>query len=176
MTLGSVIEVSVVTPELNKDGARFSLDQTPDVQAALVAIDPRTGGVKAMVGGYDFRKSQFNRAIQAKRNAGSAFKPIIYAAALEKGLTPATVINDSEVEYPDGTGGMWKPKNYDNIFRGPVTMREALTYSINIVSVKIMEQIGAPYTADFARKLGFTSKIQPTWRWRWAPPAFRPWN
>ena len=161
LTLGSVIDVSVVTPDVNRAGAQFALDQTPDVQAALVAIDPRNGGVKAMIGGYDFRKSQFNRAMQAKRNAGSAFKPIIYAAALEKGLTTATVINDAEVEYPDGTGGTWKPKNYDNTFRGPVTMREALTYSINIVSVKIMEQIGAPYTVDFAKKLGFTSKIEP---------------
>lgn len=161
LTLGSVIDVSVVTPDVNRAGAQFALDQTPDVQAALVAIDPRNGGVKAMIGGYDFRKSQFNRAMQAKRNAGSAFKPIIYAAALEKGLTTATVINDVEVEYPDGTGGTWKPKNYDNTFRGPVTMREALTYSINIVSVKIMEQIGAPYTVDFAKKLGFTSKIEP---------------
>jgi penicillin-binding protein 1A len=161
LTLGSVIDVSVVSPDVNKAGAQFSLDQAPDVQAALVAIDPRTGGVKAMVGGYDFRKSQFNRAIQAKRNAGSAFKPVIYAAALEKGLTTATVINDAEVEYPDGAGGTWKPRNYDGTYRGPVTMREALTYSINMVSVKIMDQIGAPYTVEFAKKLGFTSKIEP---------------
>ena len=159
LTLGSVIEVSVVSPEVNKEGAQFALDQTPEVQAALVSIDPRTGGVKAMVGGYDFKKSQFNRAIQAKRNAGSAFKPIIYAAALDKGLTPATVIEDAPVEYPDGAGGVWKPQNYDHEFRGPVTMREALTYSINIVSVKIMEQIGAQYTAEYAKKLGFTSQI-----------------
>lgn len=159
LTLGSVIEVSVLSPEFNKDGARFALDQTPEVQAALVAIDPRSGGVKAMVGGYDFKKSQFNRAIQAKRNGGSAFKPIIYAAALDKGLTPATIIEDAPVEYPDGAGGMWKPQNYDHKFRGPVTMREALTDSINIVSVKIMEQIGGQYAAEYARKLGFTSPI-----------------
>jgi len=161
LTLGSVIDVVVVTPDVNRGGAEFSLDQTPDVQAALVAIDPRTGGVKAMVGGYDFRKSQFNRAIQAKRNAGSAFKPIIYAAALEKGLTTAAIINDAEVEYPDGTGKTWKPKNYDGTYRGPVTLREALTYSINMVSIKIMDQTGVPYTVDFAKKLGFTSKIEP---------------
>lgn len=159
LALGSVLEVSVVTPEQNKEGAQFALDQTPEVQAALVSIDPRSGGVKAMVGGYDFRKSQFNRAMQAKRNAGSAFKPIIYAAALDKGLTPATIIEDEPVEYPDGAGGIWKPQNYDREFRGPVTMREALTYSINIVSVKIMDQIGAQYTAEYARKLGFTSPI-----------------
>ncbi|MDD2581474.1 MAG: PBP1A family penicillin-binding protein [Desulfuromonadaceae bacterium] len=159
LTLGSVIEVSVVSPEIDKKGAQFALDQTPEVQAALVSIDPRTGGVKAMVGGYDFRKSQFNRAMQARRNAGSAFKPIIYAAALDKGFTPATIIDDAPVEYPDGAGGIWKPQNYDHEFRGPVTMREALTYSINIVSVKIMEQIGAQYAADYAKKLGFTSPI-----------------
>ena len=159
LTLGSVIEVSVVSPELDKEGAQFALDQTPEVQAALVSIDPRSGGVKAMIGGYDFKKSQFNRAIQAKRNAGSAFKPIIYAAALDKGLTTATIIEDAPVEYPDGAGGAWKPQNYDHEFRGPVTMREALTYSINIVSVKIMEQIGAQYAAEYAKKLGFTSQI-----------------
>ncbi len=161
LTLGSVVEVSVISPEIEKEGAQFALDQTPDVQAALVSIDPRTGGVKAMVGGYDFRKSQFNRAIQAKRNAGSAFKPIIYAAALDKGLSPATIIEDSEVEYPDGAGGIWRPKNYDRAFRGPVTMREALTHSINIVSVKILEQIGVQYAAEYAKKLGFISPIPP---------------
>ncbi|HEY4745587.1 MAG TPA: penicillin-binding transpeptidase domain-containing protein, partial [Desulfuromonadaceae bacterium] len=88
-------------------------------------------------------------------------KPIIYAAALDKGLTPATIINDAEVEYPDGSGGIWRPKNYDGTFRGPVTMREALTNSINIVSVKILEQIGAPYAAEYAKRLGFTSPIPP---------------
>ncbi len=161
LCLGSVIEVAVVAPEIDRHGAQFSLDQTPQVQAALVAIDPRSGGVKAMVGGYDFRKSQFNRAMQSRRNAGSAFKPFIYAAALDKGFTPATVVEDAEVEYPDGSGGVWKPKNYDGIFRGPVTMRQALTDSINIVSVKIMDQIGAPYAADYAKKFGFTSPISP---------------
>ena len=159
LTLGSVIEVSVVSPESNREGAQLTLDQTPEVQAALVSIDPRSGAVKAMVGGYDFKKSQFNRAIQAKRNGGSAFKPLIYAAALDRGLTPATIIVDAPVEYPDGAGGLWKPQNYDHEFRGPVTMREALTFSINIVSVKIMEQIGVQYTAEYARRLGFTSQI-----------------
>lgn len=161
LSLGAVLEVQVVTPEVNRQGAVFALDQVPEVQGALVAIDPRTGGIKAMVGGYDFRKSQFNRAVQARRNAGSAFKPIIYAAALEKGLTPATVIVDEEVEYPAGGGKIWKPKNYDGTHRGPLTMREALTHSINIFSVKLLDQIGVEYAVEFAKKLGFTSKIEP---------------
>jgi penicillin-binding protein 1A len=161
LSLGAVLEVQVVTPEVNRQGAVFALDQTPEVQGALVAIDPRTGGIKAMMGGYDFRKSQFNRAVQAKRNAGSAFKPIIYAAALERGLTPATVIVDEEVEYPAGGGKLWKPKNYDGTHRGPLTMREALTHSINIFSVKLLDQVGVDYAVEFAKKLGFTSKIEP---------------
>ncbi|MDY0302057.1 MAG: PBP1A family penicillin-binding protein [Trichlorobacter sp.] len=161
VALGAVMEVQVLTPDKNQQGAVFELDQTPEVQGALVAIDPATGAIKSMIGGYDFRKSQFNRAVQARRNAGSAFKPIIYAAALEKGFTAATVIDDEPVEYPAGAGKTWKPKNYDNSFRGPVTMREALTRSINVVSVKILEQIGVDYAVEFARRLGFTSKIEP---------------
>ncbi len=157
--LGAVIEVSVVTPDTNRTGAVFALDQTPEAQAAIVALDPRTGGVKALVGGYDFRKSQFNRAVQAKRNPGSAFKPIIYAAALDKGVTPASIFEDSPVNYESGKDKAWTPKNYDNIYRGNVTMREALTNSINVVSVKILEQIGVNAAIETAKKLGITSPI-----------------
>lgn len=157
--LGAVIEVSVVNPDTNKQGAVFALDQEPLAQAALVAIDPRTGAVKAMIGGYDFRRSQFNRVVQARRNAGSAFKPIIYAAALDKGMTAATIINDSPVEYAGSGSKTWKPKNYDNVYRGPVTMRQALTNSINVVSVKILESIGVDTAIDYAKKLGITSPL-----------------
>ncbi len=156
---GSVIEVTVLNPDQDKNGALFALDQEPLAQAALIALDPRTGAIKAMMGGYDFRKSQFNRAVQAKRNPGSAFKPIIYAAALDKGLTPATLIDDSPVEYPGGAGKSWTPHNYDGIYRGPVTMREALTNSINMVSIKILDAIGIPYTIEFAKKLGIISPL-----------------
>ena len=156
---GSVIEVSVVTPDVNKSGALFSLDQEPLAQAALIALDPRSGAIKAMMGGYDFKKSQYNRALQARRNPGSAFKPIIYAAALDKGLTPATLIDDSPVEYPGGLGKTWAPRNYDGIYRGPVTMREALTNSINMVSVKILDTIGVQYAVEYAKKLGITSPL-----------------
>lgn len=161
LSLGSVIEVQVMTPEVDKKGAIFALDQTPEAQAAIYAMDPRSGGVRAMVGGYDFKKSQFNRATQARRNAGSAFKPIIYGAALEKGMTAASLIDDSPVEYDSGKDKSWKPKNYDNIYRGNVTMREALTNSINIVSVKILETIGVSSAIDFARKLGIASPLEP---------------
>jgi penicillin-binding protein 1A len=157
--LGAVLELQVKEPDVNRSGAVLALDQVPETQAALIALDPLTGGVRAMVGGYDFKKSQFNRAMQAKRNPGSAFKPIIYAAALDKGLTPATVIDDSQVEYESGQEKAWKPKNYDNVYRGPVTMREALTESINVVSVKILEQIGVQSAIEYAKKLGITSPL-----------------
>ncbi|HEY6874595.1 MAG TPA: PBP1A family penicillin-binding protein [Geobacteraceae bacterium] len=157
--LGAVIEVSVVTPDVNKAGAVFALDQEPEAQAALFAMDPKNGAVRAMVGGYDFRKSQFNRAMQARRNPGSSFKPMIYAAAIDKGMTPATIIDDSPVEYDSGREKSWKPKNYDNIYRGPVTMREALTNSINVVSVKILERIGVDYAIEYAKKLGITAPL-----------------
>ncbi len=159
IALGSVVEVSVVTPDVNKTGAVFALDQEPLAQAALFAMDPKSGAVKAMVGGYDFKKSQFNRAMQARRNAGSAFKPIIYAAAIDKGMTPASIIDDSPVEYESGKEKAWAPKNYDNIYRGAVTMREALTNSINIVSVKILENVGVGNAVDYAKKLGITSPL-----------------
>jgi len=160
LPLGSVIEVQVMTPDVDRKGAVLALDQTPEVQAAIYAMDPRSGGVKAMVGGYDFKKSQFNRAVQARRNPGSSFKPIIYAAALEKGMTAASIIDDSPAEYDSGKEQAWKPKNYDNIYRGNVTMREALTNSINIVSVKILETIGVGTAVEFARKLGIASQLE----------------
>ena len=157
--LGAVLELQVKQPDQNRAGAVFALDQVPETQAALIAIDPTTGGVRAMVGGYDFKRSQFNRAMQAKRNPGSAFKPVIYAAALEKGMTTASIIDDSQVEYDSGKEKAWKPKNYDNVYRGPVTMREALTNSINVVSVKILENIGVQAAIEYAKKLGITSPM-----------------
>jgi penicillin-binding protein 1A len=159
ISLGAVIEVSVLTPDVNKTGAVFALDQEPEVQAALFAMDPNSGAVKAMVGGYDFKSSQFNRAMQARRNAGSAFKPIIYSAAIDKGMTPASIIDDSPVEYESGKEKAWAPKNYDNIYRGAVTMREALTNSINVVSVKILENVGVGYAVEYAKKLGIASPL-----------------
>jgi penicillin-binding protein 1A len=161
ISLGAVLEVSVVSPDNNKLGAIFALDQEPLAQAALIALDPKSGAVKAMIGGYDFRRSQFNRAVQARRNPGSAFKPIIYAAALDKGMTAASIINDAPIEFDNTAEKSWKPHNYDNKFRGPVTMREALTNSINVVSIKILENIGVGYAIQYAKKLGITSPLSP---------------
>ena len=134
--------------------------QSSGLQGALMCMDPDTGYVRAMVGGKDFKKSEFNRAIQAKRQGGSAFKPVIYAAALDKGYTPATIIVDSPISYDNLIGGEpWQPKNFDGEFRGPITFREALAKSINVVTVKILGDLGIDYVARYASILGITSPL-----------------
>jgi penicillin-binding protein 1A len=149
---------------------RVALDQEPLVQGALVCLETETGLVKAMVGGRDFSENQFNRAIQSRRQPGSSFKPIIYAAALDrtfsdpkKVYTPATVIIDSALVFEDrGRDQSWKPKNYKDTFYGPTLLREALAQSRNVVTVKILQDIGVDYTIDYARKLGITSDLTRT--------------
>jgi penicillin-binding protein 1A len=129
-------------------------------EGALLSLDPQTGHIKAMVGGYDFLKSEFNRATQARRQPGSAFKPFVYIAALESGLTPATVVEDFPVEFPGGPNGKpWKPENYDRKFRGPVTLQQALEESINVAAVRVQERIGLRRTIDIARRLGVESPL-----------------
>jgi penicillin-binding protein 1A len=129
-------------------------------EGALVTIDPRTGHVKAMVGGYDFFRSEFNRAVQARRQPGSAFKPFVYIAALEAGFTPATRVDDSPVTYPVGqNGNPWKPENYDRKFRGPTTLQQAIEESVNVVTVKLQERVGINRTIQVARRLGITSPL-----------------
>ena len=132
------------------------------VQGALLALDPQTGYILAMVGGRDFAASQFNRATQAKRQAGSAFKPIVYAAALDKGFTPSTVIVDEPFSYIDVPGKEpWQPQNFDREFWGPITLRKALTFSRNVVTVKIAQSIGVDYLIQYAHNLGIKSKLEP---------------
>ncbi|HYB20858.1 MAG TPA: PBP1A family penicillin-binding protein [Thermodesulfobacteriota bacterium] len=132
------------------------------VQGALVALDPTTGYIMAMVGGRDFSSSQFNRATQAKRQAGSAFKPIVYAAALDKGFTPATIIVDEPFSYIDVPGkDPWQPQNFDREFWGPITLRKALTFSRNVPTVKIAQSIGVDYLIDYAENLGIKTKLEP---------------
>jgi penicillin-binding protein 1A len=131
------------------------------VQGSLFCMDVRTGAIRAMVGGRDFNKSEFNRATQSRRQAGSAFKPIIYTAAFDKGMTPATVFVDSPVALPDPSqeGGFWRPKNFDDKFMGPITMRTALVHSRNIVTVKILQEIGVDYAVSYATNMGITSPL-----------------
>jgi len=130
-------------------------------EGALICFDLETGYVKAMVGGRDFRKSQFNRVTQAKRQTGSAFKPIVYASALDKGFTPASIIVDSPVVFEWGDN-KWKPKNYEGKFSGPTTLRNALAHSVNIVTVKIAQEVGVDYIRGYAQKLGITSALHNT--------------
>jgi len=131
------------------------------VQGALLSIDPKTGHVKAMVGGRDFSESQFNRAVSAHRQPGSAFKPLIYAAAIEKGYTPSTVLMDSPIEYSDQDGGTyWAPKNYDKGYMGPITFRNALAHSRNVVTVIFLEDIGIGYAIKFIKKIGIESPVK----------------
>jgi len=163
LTVGALIEVKVI--DSSSRPLQLSLEQHPLAQGALIAIDQFTGQIKAMVGGYDFAESQFNRAIQAKRLPGSAIKPIIYAAALDKGYTPASIILDTPLIYENEaltTGGEpeeWKPKNYEEKFYGPTSFRNALTHSRNVVTIKILEDIGLNYTANYASKLGIETPL-----------------
>jgi len=141
----------------------LSLDQEPQTEGALVALDPFFGWVKALVGGYDFNRSQFNRAIQSRRLPGSAIKPLIYAAALDKGYTPASQFLDSPLIYysrnPLGESVEWKPQNYSREYKGPTSLRSALTHSNNMVTIRVLESIGVDYATEYARRLGISSPI-----------------
>jgi len=139
----------------------FVLDQEPRVEGALFSMDPRTGEVRAVVGGYDFERSEFNRATQAIRQPGSAFKPIIYSAALDKGYTPLTTITDSPVTFQVGETDFWSPQNYGRKFHGPMEFARALQKSVNVIAVKIFHDIGINYVIAYANKLGIKSEIRP---------------
>jgi penicillin-binding protein 1A len=127
-------------------------------EGALIAIDLTSGQVKAMVGGYDFNQSQFNRVTQAKRQPGSAFKPLVYAAALDNGYTPASIVLDSPVSYRD-RNRWWSPKNYDRRYRGPIRLREALTFSRNVPTVRIAAKLGLPYLTSYISRLGIMGPL-----------------
>lgn len=158
--IGDLLLVQVKSIHPKSGEVWVTLDQEPEVQGALVAIDPYTGYVKALVGGYDYKKTEFNRVVQSRRQPGSSFKPIIYAAALDKGYTPASIIVDSPVIYEQALlGQTWKPKNYDAVFHGPTTFREALIHSRNVVSIKILNDIGIDYLMDYAARLGINSPL-----------------
>ncbi len=157
--VGDVIQVKIKGKIKNRALWKLALEQTPKVQGALLCIEVGTGYVKAMVGGRDFRESQFNRAVQSRRQPGSAFKPIVYAAAIDKGYTPATRIIDTAIVYRDKSGKIWKPQNYGRRFYGPTLLRKAIANSRNLATIKILENIGINYTVNYAKKLGIMSAL-----------------
>jgi penicillin-binding protein 1A len=154
---GAIIRVAK-TP---KDA--WEITQLPEVEGAFVAIDPRDGSIKALVGGFDFTKNKFNHVTQAWRQPGSSFKPFIYSAALEKGFTPSTVINDAPLFFDAGvTGGQpWEPKNYDGTFEGPMTLRRGLAKSKNMISIQILRSIGTQYAQEWITRFGFEAEKHP---------------
>ncbi|MFP4476337.1 MAG: penicillin-binding protein 1A [Desulfatibacillaceae bacterium] len=166
LSMGDLILVRLLEPVGEDKGAGdrktwyVALEQEPAAQSALVCIETETGHVKAMIGGMDFRKSQFNRAIQARRQPGSAFKPIIYAAALDKGYTAASVLYDTPITYwDDEMDFVWKPRNYKKTFQGKTLLRQALEKSKNVVTIKILQDLGVDYVIDYARKLGIEAEF-----------------
>lgn len=157
---GDVIEVSV--KKTDRDQTYFRLEQTPLVDGGLVAVDPKTGAIRAMVGGYDFSRSEYNRAVMAHRQPGSAFKPVIYATALAQGMSPASVILDAPVVYEqEEEEKIWKPENYGRRFHGIVSLRDALSQSHNLATVRLLEKVGIRNVIDFARTIGITSPLAP---------------
>ena len=143
----------------------WEITQLPEVEGAFVAIDPRDGAVRALVGGFDFEKNKFNHVTQAWRQPGSSFKPFIYSSALEKGFTPATVINDAPLFFDAGvTGGQpWEPKNYDGTFEGPMSMRTGLKKSKNMVSIRILQSVGPTYSQEWLGRFGFEAEKHPAY-------------
>ncbi len=143
----------------------WEITQLPEVEGAFVALDPRDGAIRALVGGFDFEKNKFNHVTQAWRQPGYSFKPFIYSAALEKGFTPGTVVNDAPLFFDAGvTGGQpWEPKNYDGHFDGPMSLRTALKKSKNMISIRILQAIGASYAQDWITHFGFEAEKHPAY-------------
>ncbi len=150
---------------LRDDKGHCAIVQMPQAEAAFVAVRPDDGAILALVGGFDFERNKFNHVTQAQRQPGSAFKPFIYSAALEKGFTPATIINDAPFFVPaEKAGGeAWEPKNYDGKFEGPMRLRVALAKSKNLVTVRVLQAIGPQYAQDYIARFGFDPKLHPAY-------------
>jgi membrane carboxypeptidase/penicillin-binding protein len=145
------------------DKGGWQISQLPEVESAFVAVDPKDGAIRALVGGFDFNRNKFNHVTQAWRQPGSSFKPFIYSAALEKGFSPGTVINDEPIVIPASQTGSqaWEPHNYDGKYEGPMKMRTALAKSKNMVSIRILQSIGTHYAQDYASRFGFDAEKHP---------------
>src|ERR1035437_6502034 len=152
----------VVYVEPAKLAGQYRLHQVPEVSGAMVVEDPWTGRVLAMVGGFSYDQSQFNRATQALPQPGSSFKPIVYAAALDNGYTPSTLILDGPIEVDQGPGlGTWKPENYENNFYGPSTLRFGVEHSRNVMTVRLAQDVGMPLIAEYAKRFGVYDELPP---------------
>jgi penicillin-binding protein 1A len=143
----------------------WSITQQPEVEGAFVSMDPNTGEIRALVGGFDYAKNKFNHVTQAWRQPGSSFKPFIYSAALEKGITPATVVNDAPLFFDAGSTGSqpWEPKNYDGQFEGPMSLRRALAKSKNMVSIRVLQSVGPQRAQEWATRFGFEAEKHPAY-------------
>jgi penicillin-binding protein 1A len=158
--VGDVVRAKAAAWDPDRLVWEFELLAAPKAQAALILMENETGRVKAMVGGRSFAESQFNRAVQAKRQPGSAFKPFVYTAAVDTGYTQASNINDVEVTYPDGDDD-WTPQNYGRSHGGPTTLYRGLTKSVNVVAVRLMERVGVDQVIGYARRMGIESDLGP---------------
>jgi len=158
---GDVVDVAIVKLDEATGAAVVTLEQTPLAEAALLAIDNHTGQIRAMVGGWSFSRSKFNRAVQAFRQLGSTFKPIVYTAAVDRGFTPSSIIVDAPVSYASGNGQVYSPHNYDHKFLGPVTLRYALEESRNIPAIKVMDTLGPKHVLEYAKRFGFEEDFPP---------------
>jgi penicillin-binding protein 1A len=164
LRVGDVIQVRLLGKEPGQSNWLVTIDPDPMAQAALVYVENHTGKVRVITGGKDFRDSIFNRAVQAKRQPGSAFKPVIYAAAVEKGYGPNSILLDEPLSLPGGRrGAPWVPKNYDNTFSGPIPLATALARSRNIPSVRLMMSIGVPAVVNMGKQLGLSTEIYPNY-------------
>lgn len=148
-----------------KDDNGWRIAQLPQVESALVAMDPETGAIRALVGGFDFNRNKFNHVTQARRQPGSSFKPFVYSAALEKGFTAATMVEDAPLSFSAGETGnkAWSPQNYDNNFDGPIRLRQALIKSKNMVSIRVLQAIDPNYAQDYITRFGFAAKDHPAY-------------
>ncbi len=151
----------VFVEKVSNTGHAYRLQQIPKVEGALIAMEPRTGRVLAMIGGFSFSNSEFNRATQAYRQPGSAFKPFVYAAALDNGYTPASVILDGPVEVRQMNGEIWQPKNYGGTFAGPSTLRYGIEYSRNLMTIRLAHDMGMPLVAEYAERFGIVDRLRP---------------
>lgn len=162
-TVEAVLKAGDVVRVARGDEENWTLSQLPSAQAALVSLDPEDGAIRALVGGFSFGRSKFNRATQSARQPGSSFKPFLYAAAFEHGFTPSSILNDAPLVFPDPSrpDGIWAPSNDDDKFEGPMRLREALIKSVNLISVRLLDAIGVRYAREFITRFGLPLEAMP---------------